>query len=214
MVDPPPPCPDPMTAPAPPTDRSLLRRTMRRLRREYVAALAPAMRRAAEQKLAQKLLGRMPHEGVVALYHAVGDEIDPAAFVVPAQMRGLTLALPRVDAAAMTMDFAIWAPGDSVETSLAQIHQPLTDRPAVRPDIILMPLVAADHAGNRLGQGAGYYDRALAAFAGQGPMPRCIGLAWDVQIVPVLPAEPWDMPLDAIATPDAWISCQDVTRAG
>ena len=72
---------------------------------------------------------------------------------------------------------------------------------ATAPDVILLPLIGFDRALNRLGQGAGYYDRACAAL----PDARRIGLAWNVQEWPALPADPWDVPLDAVATQREWI---------
>jgi 5-formyltetrahydrofolate cyclo-ligase len=83
------------------------------------------------------------------------------------------------------------------------IPEPRPDLPAVRPDVVLVPLVAADRNGHRLGQGGGHYDRTLAALRAQGPV-LAIGLAWDMQIMPDIPASPWDQPLDAIATPTAF----------
>jgi 5-formyltetrahydrofolate cyclo-ligase len=69
-------------------------------------------------------------------------------------------------------------------------------------DVILMPLVAFDGQGNRLGMGAGYYDRTLAFLRHRRHWrkPRIIGLAYEFQRMPALPAEPWDVPLDGIIT--------------
>ena len=62
-------------------------------------------------------------------------------------------------------------------------------------------------SGVRLGQGRGYYDRALAALRRRQPV-LAIGLAWECQIAPALVAEPWDMPLDMIATPQRLVDCR------
>ncbi|MFZ8396223.1 5-formyltetrahydrofolate cyclo-ligase, partial [Staphylococcus aureus] len=73
--------------------------------------------------------------------------------------------------------------------------------PEVKPDIILTPMLAFDAKLDRLGQGAGYYDRAFATF----PDAWRIGVAWSVQQVESLPTEAWDMPLHAVITECGWI---------
>jgi 5-formyltetrahydrofolate cyclo-ligase len=64
--------------------------------------------------------------------------------------------------------------------------------------------VGVDRQGNRIGQGAGHYDRALQSLRADGS-PRTIGLAWDVQLVESVPADPWDQPLDYVITPSRTI---------
>ena len=79
--------------------------------------------------------------------------------------------------------------------------QPRSDAEEVSPDLILAPLVGFDRALRRIGQGAGFYDRAFARL----PDARRIGLAWSVQEVDALPTDPWDVPLHAVATEREWI---------
>ncbi|AZL85663.1 5-formyltetrahydrofolate cyclo-ligase [Aliivibrio salmonicida] len=87
-----------------------------------------------------------------------------------------------------------------------QIREPKLDKTKVIPiselDLILTPLVAFDHTGNRLGMGGGYYDRTLKNWHQyqQGPMP--IGIAHSCQQVDILPVESWDVPLPRIITSD------------
>jgi 5-formyltetrahydrofolate cyclo-ligase len=76
------------------------------------------------------------------------------------------------------------------------LHQPT--RRAAHLDVILIPLVGFDRRGNRLGMGAGFYDRSLACL--RRPKPKLIGIAFSVQEVAQLPADPWDIPLDYIVT--------------
>ena len=70
-------------------------------------------------------------------------------------------------------------------------------------DLVLMPLVAFDNKGNRLGMGGGYYDRTFAYLhtRTRWNKPKLIGTAYDFQQVDSLPSDPWDVPLDGIATP-------------
>jgi len=83
---------------------------------------------------------------------------------------------------------------DEVDAPLAQ---------AIRPsdlDLVLMPLVAFDQQGNRLGMGAGYYDATFAHLAKSQKRPKFIGLAYDFQRQQKLPYDTWDIPLDAVCT--------------
>ena len=70
------------------------------------------------------------------------------------------------------------------------------------PDVMLVPLSAFDAAGNRIGYGGGYYDRAIARLRARGRTPKLIGVAFSCQQVDAVPAEPHDVPLDAILTED------------
>lgn len=68
------------------------------------------------------------------------------------------------------------------------------------PVLMLVPLAAFDGQGNRIGYGAGYYDRAIARLKAKGMTPRLVGIAFDCQQVEAVPFEPHDMPLDAMLT--------------
>lgn len=153
-----------------------LRRSLRGARAAYVAGLDPSRRDGLELALAAVLAGHLP-PGTVAGYDPIGSEIGLA------RVARITL-LPRVVAGEpLTFHAGDGSPGT--------------------PDIVLVPLIAVDRAGTRLGQGGGHYDRTLAALRAAGPV-LAVGVAWDVQVVAALPAEPWDEPLDALATPSGW----------
>ena len=139
----------------------------------------------------------------VASYIAVGGEISPADFARAAAAAGCTLALPHVVSRADPIRFLAWLPDDELHVGPYDLHQPRADAAVAVPDIILTPLVGFDRRGNRLGQGAGHYDRAFAAL----PRARRIGVAWSVQEVAALPADPWDVPLHAVVTEREWIPC-------
>jgi 5-formyltetrahydrofolate cyclo-ligase len=88
------------------------------------------------------------------------------------------------------------------------VLQPPASAPALSPDVVLVPLVLGDRAGNRIGHGKGHYDRALSHLR-EGRTIFTIGIAWEMQIsAEPIPADPWDVPLDAIATPAEWTSCR------
>ena len=190
----PPPLPKATNLTDPKPDRKALRQDLRAARAAFAAALSPVVRDALEKALATHLPQLGP-PGILASYCAVGDEIDPRHLEEAARAAGWRIALPRVTEGPLSFH---------AQTALTPgykgIPEPPADAPLLRPDLLLVPLLAADRAGNRMGQGKGHYDRTLAALRGAGSI-RAIGLAWDMQLADALPAEPWDQPLDAIATP-------------
>jgi 5-formyltetrahydrofolate cyclo-ligase len=132
--------------------------------------------------------------GIVASYVPLGSEADPAAFDDAVRAARAVLALPVVVDRASPIHFRVAS--EALVDGPFGLRQPGDDSPVVAPDIILTPLVGFDSRLNRLGQGAGHYDRAFAEF----PDALRIGLAWSVQHVPALPADPWDVPLHAVVT--------------
>jgi 5-formyltetrahydrofolate cyclo-ligase len=90
--------------------------------------------------------------------------------------------------------------GDPIESGPWACFQPTLISPEVFPDLVLVPLVAIDNKGTRLGQGKGHYDRVLAKLREHGAL--LIGVGWEAQKVnQLIPAEPWDVPLDGFASP-------------
>jgi 5-formyltetrahydrofolate cyclo-ligase len=182
-------------------DRRELRRDSRAVRRAFVSALAPGMRQALELALARQVLPDLGPPGILGSHAAVGDEIDPAALDHLASAAGWTLAYPRVtEGGRLVFHRCLLA---DLRPGFRGIPEPPGGAPIVRPDVILVPLLAVDAAGNRLGQGGGHYDRTLAVLRAGGSI-RAVGLGWDVQRVEMLAPEPWDAPLDALATPTSF----------
>ncbi len=141
---------------------------------------------------------------IVASYRPIGSEADPAAFDRAALSAGAILALPFVTDRATPIDFRL-ADLPLVAGPFGLL-QPAPDAARVAPDIIVTPLLGFDSHGNRLGQGAGHYDRAFA----QWPDALRIGVAWSAQAVDSLPADPWDVPLHMIVTERGVIVPKDV----
>ena len=91
--------------------------------------------------------------------------------------------------------------GNPVEAGPFAAFQPAPNSPEVHPDLILVPLVAIDGCGTRLGQGKGHYDRVLGELKRRGAL--LVGLGWAVQRVDgVIKTDPWDIPLDGFASPE------------
>ena len=138
---------------------------------------------------------------VVASYLPVGSEADPSDVMTSAQSHGKPLVLPYLTTREAPLVFRFWEMGDPTETAPGGFQQPLSSQTILEPDLILLPMLGFDRLGNRIGQGAGHYDRALEL----RPSALRIGIAWSVQEVPAIPADPWDVPLDAIMTEAEWI---------
>ena len=136
---------------------------------------------------------------VIASYMPIAGEINPAPLVKAARAGGCRIALPHVVDRPTPIRF-LAADGRLVAGPFG-LTQPAADAEPLTPDIILTPLVAFDRAGNRLGWGAGHYDRAFA----EHPDAWRVGVAWSVQEVDALVPDPWDVPLHAILTEKEWI---------
>lgn len=188
------------TGPEPLPDRKPLRRDARAARRAFVGSLNPAIRQTLEKALASQILPHLGPRGIIGSHAAAGDEIDPRAIEDAALALGWRLAFPRVTDGPLSYHLARWS---ELAPGYKGIAEPSGDAPLSRPDVLLVPLLAADLAGNRLGQGGGHYDRTLAALRASGPV-LAIGVCWDMQLSPYIPAAHWDQPLDAIATPTAF----------
>jgi 5-formyltetrahydrofolate cyclo-ligase len=190
-------------SPSPPGKPELRAEALAR-RRAYARSLAPGMRAELERKLADIVLPRLVHSRIVAGYHPLKDEISPYA-VLERLGEGQRAALPWfLDRDARML----FREAPAVEPSPWGVLQPSAQAQAMAPDVVLVPLVAADRAGARIGHGKGHYDRALAHLRDGGGV-FTIGLGWEPQILDEpIPADPWDVPLDAIATPLEWIDCR------
>jgi len=133
---------------------------------------------------------------IVGGYHAHRDEADPDLLLKSLAQLGAHVAFPRVIAKDAGLDFHVVPDGEILSPGRYGIHEPLAEWPKVVPQLILVPLLAYDDQGYRLGYGGGYYDRTLASLSST----RAIGIAYAGQRMEILPHESHDLPLDAILT--------------
>lgn len=174
-------------------------------RRLYARALAPETREALEAGLRDIVLPHLIGARVIAAYHPMRDEISPYP-ILAALGDGQIAALPWFADRDARM---IFRAAPAAEPGPWGLAQPAPDAAALAPDIVLVPLVATDRHGTRIGHGKGHYDRALSHLRDSGHQVRVIGLAWEPQLLDEpIPADPWDMPMDAVATPGEWILCR------
>jgi len=158
--------------------------------------------------------GFTPAEGVdvVSGYVPIGSEIDGMALLNRFFERGFTLGLPRVTAKAAPLSFLSYRPGDRLVKGRFDVMTPPDSAAVVRPAILLIPLLAFDRQGYRLGYGGGYYDRTLAQLKQHGPV-KAIGLGFRGQEVDNVPHDEFDQRLDAVLCEDGYIEFSALAQA-
>lgn len=178
------------------------RRELRLSIRERRASLSDDEQAAASMAVMARLarIAVLRDASLVAGYRAVRGELDVDAPLTLLIERGATVTVPRV--VGDQLDFAMWTPDASSADGPFGVPEPTmaSTVPLTGHDVVLVPLVAFDGAGHRLGHGGGYYDRALARR--QDLRPVIIGIAHAFQEVDAVPTEPWDVALDAVVTDD------------
>jgi 5-formyltetrahydrofolate cyclo-ligase len=191
-------------------DKRELRTTMRATRKRLAELSLDAGARAAGHSGAM-LDALFPDRArdrpfTAALYMPQGSEIDALPLARALAAAGLDLALPVVLVRDAPMVFRRWTPGDPLEIDAAGCPAPLDLAGEVAPDLIIVPLLAFDATGARLGQGGGYYDRTLAALPGAA----AVGLAYAGQAVDRLPIEAHDHPLHGVLTEAGYMAARKV----
>ena len=137
----------------------------------------------------------------IAGYHKTGSEVSVDKVMAAANAADVKLALPFIGGRGKAMRFKQWRLNETLVKSPFDFLQPGAEAPDAAPSIILVPLIGFDRDMNRLGQGAGHYDRIFTLL----PNALRIGFAWSCQEIPAVPIDPWDVPLDAVLTEKEWI---------
>ena len=184
--------------------RHLWRQERRAARKSWVSGLPAAERRQQQQHLADILLPHLGAPGVLGAYACTGSEIDAGPAMLAAHRAGWQIALPRARPGEPLTFHLVDAASPALTPGGYRIPEPAAELPDVRPDVLLVPLIAVDRSGHRMGQGGGHYDRTLAKLRATGRV-LAIGVAWDMQIVPAIQAESWDQKVDAIVTPEHFL---------
>jgi 5-formyltetrahydrofolate cyclo-ligase len=174
------------------------------LRRSALAArntVFAARGAAAGEALAAKVLQSLPSSAgkIIAGYWPIGSEIDLRPAMSGLHARGALMCMPIAGQRGDRLVFRRWAPGDRLEQGPFGTFHPSASAAALEPDVLLVPLLAFDSMGQRLGYGAGYYDRTLSTLRAAKPMSAW-GIAFDEQETPHVPAEPTDAKLDGVIT--------------
>jgi 5-formyltetrahydrofolate cyclo-ligase len=172
-------------------------RAVARARRTEAARLGKDAAAALADGVAQSV--RMPPQAKVAGYLPIGDEIDVSLLLRRLRGRGHEISLPAVVESGAPLIFRRWEEGDPLADGPFGTRQPPESAPAVLPDVVILPLVAFDRRGYRLGYGGGFYDRTLAALR-QRRKVVAVGVAYAAQEVPAVPSDRHDQALDWIVT--------------
>lgn len=176
--------------------RAKRRALSRELQKQHALAITRILTNSDEMLRSQR----------IGLYLANDGEVDLTPLANELANRKKQLALP-VIGQRREMDFYRYQPGDKLLPNRFGIPEPAPGASFVEGrslDLLLIPLVAFDAAGTRLGMGAGYYDRYLGRLEPH-MRPRTIGVAYSIQrSEKPLPAEPWDIPLDRVVTEAGW----------
>ncbi len=190
-------------APEPPTEPAEVKRALRRRMRAVLAELDPRARRSASAAACRRLvaLDAWRRAGCVMLYLPLASEIDVLPAALEAFRAGRTVCVPHVD----------WDRGDMAPVAIRSFDDTLleADGPGVRTpangrpvnpetiDLVVVPALAYDTAGRRLGRGGGYYDRFLPRLRRTAVR---VGLVFDRQVIEAVPAEPHDVPVATLVT--------------
>jgi 5-formyltetrahydrofolate cyclo-ligase len=159
--------------------------------------------RSAAQALSDHALaalaGELARPRRVSAYNPVGSEMDPLPLYGALLERGHVGGLPAVAGRHKPLVFRQWRPGEALVAGVLGIPIPPPEAPVIEPDLLLVPLLAFDRAGYRLGYGGGFYDRTLQALRRRGPM-LAVGVAFAAQELARVPHGADDQKLDWIAT--------------
>jgi 5-formyltetrahydrofolate cyclo-ligase len=181
------------------------------LRKQLLAsrsARSPDERREAASRIRDVLLDlpQLQMAGTVAAYYSVGAEPGTRGLVYALWKRGTYVVLPRLQPGG-DLDWASYEGPDSLVPGPRGLQEPQEKPRGVttiaRADVVLVPALAVDRAGNRLGRGGGSYDRALARV---GPLIPVIALLYDTELLSHLPAEPHDTPVRGVVRPEAGLT--------
>lgn len=182
--------------------RQAIRQLIRQRRRE----LTPGQQRFAADKITERLAAhaRIQAAHNIAVFLSFDGELDTGPLIEQLWTLGKQVYLPVLHPfSSGHLLFLRYAPETPLVRNRFNILEPRLDVRQVLPlgelEVVLTPLVAFDHTGQRLGMGGGFYDRTLQNWRNGGPYP--IGLAHDCQQVERLPTEHWDIPLPEILTP-------------
>ncbi|MEX0922763.1 MAG: 5-formyltetrahydrofolate cyclo-ligase [Rhodovibrionaceae bacterium] len=189
----------------------ILEREKKQLRSSASAARATAAGATpgAAQQLAEQVLSAavIPEQVAVSGYWPMGSELDVRPLLQRLHERGQRLCLPVVVRAGARLMFRLWQPGDELVPAGFGTQVPPDSQPDVIPNVLLVPLLAFDRQGYRLGYGGGFYDRTLAHWREKRKI-LAIGVAYAGQEMPAVPRGAHDQALDLIVTEEEIVTPQ------
>jgi 5-formyltetrahydrofolate cyclo-ligase len=183
------------------------------LRREALArrdALSADDRAAAAQVIsARPFPVAVPPGAIVSGFMPMKSEINPLPLMRTLADAGAAFALPAVAGKGKPLIMRAYAFGEPLASGVWGIREPAHDARQVDPDILLVPLLAFDRRGHRIGYGAGYYDMTIAALRARKPVVA-VGIAFAAQEITQVPTTPRDARLDLVLTEDEVIDFREL----
>ncbi len=182
-------------------DLDALKRNERKRARARRAEAFITAGREAGRRLAENILATLPLEEkkAISAFWPLEGEIDTLPVMTALHEAGHTVVLPVMLGAGQPLIFREWSPGDELVEAGFKTQEPSADKPECDPEILLVPLLAYDLAGYRLGYGGGFYDRTLAGLRSAGGV-LTVGIAFDGQGAESVPHGMHDQSLDYIVT--------------
>jgi len=166
-------------------------------------------RKALPKDIRQRFAERLAREGLalakrfgattVSAFSAIGDEPDTLPLLEALAHGGFQTALPITVGRGSALIFRLWRPGEPTRAGQMNIKEPLPSALEVDPDLLFAPLAVFDRRGNRIGYGAGHYDRTLRALRAKG-RAIAVGVAFSVCEAAAVPVEAHDERLDFVLT--------------
>jgi 5-formyltetrahydrofolate cyclo-ligase len=173
------------------------------LRREAIArrdALPAKARQTAAEVIAARAFPLAVGPGVIVSgFMPLGNEINPLPLMRRLAGEGARLALPAVAGRGNPLIMRAWAFGEPLSAGVWGIREPMPEAAEAEPDILLVPLLAFDRSGHRIGFGGGYYDRTIAQLRPRKAVVA-VGIGFAAQEVPTVPTTPRDALLDLVLT--------------
>lgn len=201
-----------MSVPSVDIQKKQLRKRAHEIRSNIALAASPDGQAAFERNLYQ-ILDQLADWQVVSGYLAIGDEIDLGAVLQHLVETGKTCVLPVVVGKQKPLVFRPWAPGCALENGPLKTRHPKKDSGQIDPQVLLVPLLAFDRQGYRLGWGGGFYDRTLLAYQQQGRAVTTIGIAYGGQEVDRVPYDLYDQRIDYVVTEHDVIKTENHTSS-
>ena len=177
------------------------KRTLRSAMLAWRGGLEEEERRAAAEGLLATFKREQPFRtpAVVSGFWPIKDEIDIRPLLIALSSRGCQLALPVVQGRGQPLLFRAWRPGDPLEAGVFGTLQPSPRRELLEPEALIVPLLACDAEGWRLGYGGGFYDHTLKALRARRTV-TAVGVGFNAQLVPEVPHGADDQRLDLLLT--------------
>lgn len=186
-------------------DTANIKRTLRINAKRIRSRLTAGERNHASGCLAQNAseiqeIIKVPKNGIVGGYYPMGGEIDSLPLMDWMRQLGWRVALPVVENPKGVLAFREWKDDAALVEGFHGIQHPDVSVPNCLPNLLLVPLLAFDAKGRRLGYGGGFYDRTLAHYSEIGHSVTTVGVAFSKQEIEAVPCDDWDYNLDKILT--------------